>query len=197
MRFEIFKFDNLTSTNDMAINIIKNKNKNSGFIYSKNQSEGRGTQGKKWVSLKGNFFGSLFFDLKDTYPPFNEFAIINPIIISDVLKKISNNDDIQLKFPNDIFMNKKKICGILQEVINNKGKHFLIVGIGINISSNPTLNDNYKATNILHETNKNPLINEIIELIIVSYESFFNNIKSYDYVYYKNKANLMALDKQY
>ena len=83
----------------------------------------------------------------------------------------------------------------MQEVINNKGKKFLIIGIGINILSNPDLNDNYKATNILQETNKNPSINEIIEMIIISYEKFFNNIKSYDYVYYKKKANLMVLEK--
>ena len=195
MRFEIFKFNNLTSTNDMAINIIKNRNKNSGFVYSKNQTAGRGTQGKKWVSLEGNFFGSLFFHLKDIYPPFNEFSIINPIIISDVIKKICNKNDIKLKFPNDIFINKKKICGILQEVVSSKGREFLIIGIGINILSNPDLNDNYEATNILDETNKNPSINEIIEMIIISYENFFNNIKSYDYIYYKKKANLMVLKK--
>ena len=83
----------------------------------------------------------------------------------------------------------------MQEVVSSKGREFLIIGIGINILSNPDLNDNYEATNILDETNKNPSINEIIEMIIISYENFFNNIKSYDYIYYKKKANLMVLKK--
>jgi len=194
MKFEIFKFDSLTSTNDKAIDLIKNKNKKSGFILSKNQIEGRGTHGKKWISIEGNFFGSLFFNLKNDYPPFNEFSIINPIIISDVLKKISNEKNIKLKFPNDIFINKKKVCGILQEVINNENKEFLIVGIGINVTANPVLNNIYNATNLSVETNKNHQINEIVELIISSYEDFFNNIKSYDYIYYKKKANLMVIN---
>ena len=81
MKFQIFRFNNLTSTNDKAIDLIKNKNIKSGFILSKNQTDGRGTQGKKWISIEGNFFGSLFFNLCKDYPPFNEFSIINPIII--------------------------------------------------------------------------------------------------------------------
>ena len=124
MRFEIFKFNNLTSTNDMAIDIIKNRNKDSGFVYSKNQTAGRGTQGKKWISLEGNFFGSVFFDLKDIYPPFNEFSIINPIIISDVIKKICEKEDIKLKFPNDIFINKKKFVGFCKKLLIIKEKSF-------------------------------------------------------------------------
>ena len=144
--------------------------------------------------MEGNFFGSLFFKLSNDYPPFNEFSIINPVIVSDVLKKISNKNNIRLKFPNDIFINKKKVCGILQEVINNENKDFLIIGIGINVASNPVLNNVYNATNLSAETNKNHQINKIVELIITSYENFFNNIKSYDYIYYKKKANLMALN---
>jgi BirA family biotin operon repressor/biotin-[acetyl-CoA-carboxylase] ligase len=194
MKFEIFKFKNLTSTNDKAMDLIKNKKKKSGFIFAKNQTDGRGTQGKKWISMEGNFFGSLFFKLSNDYPPFNEFSIINPVIVSDVLKKISNKNNIRLKFPNDIFINKKKVCGILQEVINNENKDFLIIGIGINVASNPVLNNVYNATNLSAETNKNHQINKIVELIITSYENFFNNIKSYDYIYYKKKANLMALN---
>ena len=75
MKFEIFKFKNLTSTNDKAMDLIKNKKKKSGFIFAKNQTDGRGTQGKKWISMEGNFFGSLFFKLSNDYPPFNEFSM--------------------------------------------------------------------------------------------------------------------------
>ena len=68
------------------------------------------------------------------------------------------------------------MCGILQEVINNENKDFLIIGIGINVASNPVLNNVYNATNLSAETNKNHQINKIVELIITSYENFFNNI---------------------
>ena len=73
MKFEIFKFENVTSTNDVAINLIKEEQKKFGCVYANIQTKGRGTQGRKWISDKGNLFGSLFFPLKNSHPAFNEF----------------------------------------------------------------------------------------------------------------------------
>jgi len=161
MKFEIFKFENVTSTNDVAINLIKEEQKEFGCVYAGIQTKGRGTHGRKWISNKGNFFVSIFFPLKNNYPPFNEFSIINPIIISGVIKRFCEKKNIKLKFPNDIFVNRRKICGILQELITINSKKFLIIGIGINIVSNPKINNKYQATNILLETKKKPTIKEI------------------------------------
>ena len=109
MKFEIYKFKEVTSTNDIAVNLIKEKKEVTGCVYSDSQTKGRGTKGKKWISLKGNLFTSLFFPLKDKYPPFNEFSIINPILIADVIKKFCNDKNITLKYPNDVFLNGRKI----------------------------------------------------------------------------------------
>ena len=194
MKFEIFKFENVTSTNDIAINLIKKEQKETGCVYAETQTKGRGTHGKEWISDKGNLFGSIFFPLKNNYPSFNEFSTINSIIISDVIEHFCEKKNINLKFPNDIFVNRKKICGILQELIVSNSKKFLIIGIGVNIVSNPNVNNIYQATNILLETQKKPKINEIIDLIISSYEKFFIDLDSYNYVHFKKKADLMAIN---
>ena len=194
MKFEIFKFESVTSTNDIAINLIKEQQKEAGWVYADTQTKGRGTYGKEWVSDKGNLFGSIFFPLKNNYPSFNEFSTINSIIISDVIEHFCEKKNINLKFPNDIFVNRKKICGILQELIVSNSKKFLIIGIGVNIVSNPNVNNIYQATNILLETQKKPKINEIIDLIISSYEKFFIDLNSYNYEHFKKKADLMALN---
>ena len=194
MKFEIFKFENVTSTNDIAINLIKNEQKETGCVYADTQTKGRGTHGREWISGKGNLFGSIFFPLRNKYPPFNEFSTINPLIISDVLRHFCKKENINLKFPNDIFVNEKKICGILQELIVSNSRKFLIIGIGVNIVSNPDINNKYQATNILLETQKKPKINEIIELIVSSYENFFINLNSYNYEDLKKKADLMVLN---
>ena len=194
MKFEIFKFENVTSTNDIAINLIKKEKKETGCVYAETQTKGRGTHGKEWISDKGNLFGSIFFPLKNNYPPFNEFATINPLIISDVIKHFCEMKNINLKFPNDIFVNGKKICGILQELVVSNSRKFLIIGIGVNIVSNPDINNQYQATNILLETQKKPKIKEIIDLIVSSYEKFFINLNSYNYEHFKKKADSMALN---
>jgi len=194
MKFKIFKFESVTSTNDVAINLIKEKRKETGCIYAKKQTEGRGTYGKNWVSDKGNLFGTIFFPLKDDYPPFNEFSIINPVIISSVIENFCKKKNITFKRPNDVFVNQKKICGILQELITANSRKFLIIGIGLNIISNPKINTKYQTTNILFETKKKPSIKEMIRLIISSYKEFFLNLNLYNYKDFKKRADLMALN---
>ena len=193
MKFEIFKYDSVTSTNDVAINLIKLKKKENGCVFADIQTKGRGTQGKRWISSKGNLFSSIFFHLKKNYPPFNEFSVINPVIISNVIKSFCKKSNVSFKWPNDLFIEGKKICGILQEVITLNSKKFLIIGIGVNIVSNPNINSKYKATNILLETMKAPSLEDVIDKIIFSYEKFFFNLNSYNYKNFKKEAELMAL----
>jgi len=193
MKFEIFKLKSVTSTNDEAVNFIKNKKREIGCVYAETQTKGRGTHGKKWISNKGNLFISIFFHLKENYPPFNEFSVISPLIVSETIKHFCKDKTVSLKFPNDVFLNGKKICGILQETITFNKKKFLIIGIGMNVVSNPKIIDLYEATNILFETKKKINIKTIIDLIIISYEKFFKVLNLYKYENYKNKAETMSL----
>jgi len=194
MQFEIFKFGSVTSTNDVAINLIREKKKEIGCIYANIQTKGRGTRGREWFSSEGNLFGSIFFPLRENYPPFNEFAIINPVIVSSVIEHYCIKKNISIKWPNDVFVDEKKICGILQELIISNSKKFLIVGIGVNVVSNPKIDAEYQATNIFMETGNKPPIREIINLIISTYKKFFINLNSYSYTDFKKKAEQMVLN---
>ena len=191
MRFKIYNYKVIKSTNDIAMKLIK-KNKNSGCVLAKNQTKGRGTRGKKWISKEGNLFTSIFFHLKKKYPPFNEFSIVNSLIVSNVIKNYCKKSSVSLKFPNDILVNKKKICGILQEIITLRKKKFLIIGIGLNILSNPKFNDKYKATNIYNESKKKPTNIEVVEKIVISYENFFKDLKNYSFREFKKSSNSIA-----
>ena len=191
MKFETFKLEMVTSTSDAAVNLIKRKKK-SGLVYADTQTHGRGTHGKKWISDKGNLFASIFFPLKKNFPPFSEFSIINPVIISEVIIKYCKSNNITLKFPNVIFLNGKKICGILQEIITFNNINYLIIGIGMNVISNPKIFNKYEATNILKETQKKADIKILIEKIISSYEFFFINLKYYNFISFKKKADYLA-----
>ncbi len=64
---------------------------------------------------------------------------------------------ISFKWPNDIFVADKKICGIFTGSYNIYKKKFIIIGIGINIVSNPKIKGKYEATNIFPQVKK-PLI---------------------------------------
>ena len=187
MKFKIFKFKSVTSTNEVALNLIQEEKETTGCGYAEVQTKGRGTHGRRWISDKGNLFGSLFFPLENNYPAFNEFSIINPVILSGVIEKYCKKKNISFKWPNDVLVNRKKICGILQELITSNNKKFLIIGIGINIVSHPNISNEYQATNIFLETKIKLPIREIMDKIIFSYENFFLNLNSYNYSCFKKK----------
>ena len=115
------------------------------------------------------------------------------IIVSESIKHFCKGKTVALKFPNDVFLNGKKICGILQETITFNKKNFLIIGMGMNVVSNPKIIASYEATNILFETKKKINIRKIIDSIIISYEEFFKFLNLYKYESYKNKAESMSL----
>ncbi len=144
MKFKCFSYGSVKSTNNSAMYLIRNKNYYNGFVFATSQIKGRGRYGRKWISKKGNFFSTIFFQMKKNYPTVKQFTIINPLLNIDVIKKFCGKNKINYKPPNDIYVNNKKICGILQEVITKKKNKYLIVGIGINLVTNPKKKNIYQ-----------------------------------------------------
>ena len=146
MKFKIFKFRKVKSTINTAIRIAKNSKFDYGMIISDTQNSGRGQYGKKWISIKGNFFVSFFFRLENLTVSLKKLTQINCLLVKKLLS-IYYKKKILIKKPNDILINKKKICGILQETIFKSNKRYLIVGIGINLVKSPFIK-NYPTTNL-------------------------------------------------
>ena len=137
-----YHYKKITSTNDKSIKLIKQGCMN-GVVTTDYQTKGKGRQGKKWISMKGNLYMTIFFEIskKTSYIKFNE---INLKLIKKALQNFSNKK-INIKYPNDLIIMKEKICGILQETIFNKNKKFLIIGIGVNINGSPKIK-NYSTS---------------------------------------------------
>ena len=152
MKFKKFKFKKVKSTNNTAIRIIKGTNYKLGMVVAETQVEGRGQYGRKWISSKGNLFVSFFNELNKAKLSINTITKINCLLVKKLLSSFTKKK-ILFKKPNDLLIDKKKISGILQEIIFVKDKKFLITGIGINIIKNPIIK-NYPATNLQEATKK-------------------------------------------
>ena len=170
MKLRTLKFKSVKSTNDIAHILIKKKKIRPTIILSEKQTKGRGTMGKKWISKKGNLFLTIFFDMNKKKVDFKKFAVLNAYLLKSILaKKFSNK--IKIKWPNDLFFEEKKICGILQETVINAGKKFLIVGIGINTNFEPK-NTSFSSTSLKHITKKNIDNKKLFIMIKKNYEKF-------------------------
>tara|TARA_Y100000591_G_scaffold292248_1_gene279329 strand:- start:572 stop:1156 length:585 start_codon:yes stop_codon:yes gene_type:complete len=174
MKLRSLKFKSVKSTNDIAHKLIKKKNFKPTIILTDKQTKGRGTMGKKWVSIKGNLFLTIFFDISKKKIDFKKFAVLNAYLLKNVLmKKFSNK--IKIKWPNDILFERKKICGILQETVIKSGKKFLIVGVGINTNFNPN-NSSFSSSSLKQITNKNIDNKKLFIMIKKKYEKFLLKI---------------------
>jgi len=152
MKFKKFKFKKVKSTNNTAIRIIKETKFNLGMVIAESQANGRGQYGRKWISPKGNLFISFFNELNKSNLSINAITKINCLLVTKLLSSFTNKK-ILFKKPNDLLIDKKKISGILQEIIFIRNKKFLITGIGINIKKNPNIL-NYPTTNLQEVTKK-------------------------------------------
>jgi len=170
-----FNYKCVNSTNDIAINLIKQKNLKVGLVIAERQKKGRGQRGKKWISYKGNLFVSIFFSLEKINLNIEQLTKINVKLIIKLLSKYYKNK-IKIKMPNDILINKKKICGILQETIQKKNIKYLIVGIGLNLIKSPNILS-YPTTNLYDLTEKKICANKIISELKYIYKVFLKSQK--------------------
>ena len=152
MRIKRFNFKKVNSTNRTAIKIIKNSKFDYGMVVSENQKNGKGQYGKKWISYKGNLFVSLFYNIDNIDSSIKKLTRMNCLLVKKLISKFYKKE-IFFKSPNDLLINKKKISGILQEIIIKDDKKYLIVGIGINIVKSPNINK-YPTTNLLEVVGK-------------------------------------------
>ena len=173
MKFKVFRFKKVKSTNNTAIRIIRNSKLENGMIISELQSDGRGQYGRRWISEKGNLFVSLFYIQNNLYLTLKQLTKINSFLVKKLLAKYYKKK-INFKKPNDLLIKKKKICGILQETIDKLDKKYLIVGIGINLIKSPNIN-NYLTTN-LYDLIKKKISKKKVEMDLK--QIFENKFKS-------------------
>lgn len=137
--YKLISFDKIPSTQDYAHDLIASGNAtNKTVITALAQSNGRGRYRRTWVSHHGNLYASFIYKSPERDPRLS-YAVA--VAIAETL--ISFGLKPQIKWPNDVLIEGKKISGVLIEYARN----FVIVGIGINIKTCPTVKE-YKTTKV-------------------------------------------------
>lgn len=101
------------------------------------QSAGRGRRGRQWISPFGcNLYLSMYWRLEQGPAAAVGLSLVVGIVIAEVLNRISQ-EKVKVKWPNDLYMNDKKLAGILVELTGKTGDAaHIIIGVGINIGMN-------------------------------------------------------------
>ena len=169
---EIF-FSEIDSTNKYLKENYKNFN-NFTFVRTDYQSLGKGRNERKWDSNRGE---NLLFSLLIKDSKFLEktgiLSLISAVCISQNLEKLGVSN-VSIKWPNDVYVNGKKICGILLE---GALPNYVVIGIGINVNQNKFDGDFRAApTSLCLELNKLIDKNNLKDQIFQSLISLISNI---------------------
>lgn len=158
---QIFELKQTSSTNDFLAN--QDYQDEPQLCVAQTQTGGKGQFGRVWQSGRK----SALFSLKIKLPIFDTCGLSLLVGLScvNVLEKYYNISDLSIKWPNDIFLHKRKLGGILIENQIKDNHQFLIIGIGINI-----LNDSFVSLN--QNVNTLQLAQRIAENILENLQIF-------------------------
>ncbi len=128
-------YDSVTSTNDVAKNLINEYCPEGTIIFADEQTDGRGRFGRVWEAKRGESISTSLV----LYPTLSDEAISCITLVAALSVRLAVKRfaglECKIKWPNDITISGKKICGILTERIFIDGKSAVILGIGVNVKN--------------------------------------------------------------
>jgi BirA family transcriptional regulator, biotin operon repressor / biotin---[acetyl-CoA-carboxylase] ligase len=174
--FKFYHFKTLNSTNDKAKDLVHQDCDNLVVIAEK-QEEGRGRFGRKWNSGLGGLYMTIVLKEKNL----EKVKYLTFIASISVAKTINNLTKLNalVKWPNDVLIDNKKICGILTETI---ATNYVLIGIGMNVNQKKFSKNLTKiATSLKINTNKNFNVKSISKILIKNFESLYKYNKHENY----------------
>ncbi len=175
---ELLYLETVDSTNKYAKENLANLSDKT-LVYANTQTAGRGRMNRKWNSNSGeNFYASIVLkpskEMRDIYANLTQYL---SLVLSEVLEEY--NTAPQIKWPNDVRINGKKISGILAESVIEKNElQGIILGVGINLNCRKEDIEkiNQPATSLNLETNmeidRNDFLKKVINKFCLRYNKF-------------------------
>lgn len=176
---KINHYKSISSTNKKALELAK-KGIHDRIIIADTQVKGKGRFNRTWYSSKGGAYFSILIKIeKIEHLKYLTFAAALSVL--KTIEKITKLKP-KIKWPNDVYINDKKVCGILTESTTNNNLTYAIIGIGINVNQKrfPKSIKNI-ATSMFKETNKEFNIKKIIIKTKNNFLKYYNLIKNNNY----------------
>ncbi|MBR6970076.1 MAG: biotin--[Firmicutes bacterium] len=139
----VFRFQVLDSTNTKAISIAK-EGLSEAVVIAKRQTGGRGRMGRSFASPEGGLYLSY---LTDRLAPGASVLALTPAAALAARRAILRTFDLScgIKYPNDLLLESRKVCGILCESVSCGDRFSVVVGAGINVCSDVPLPEDAPA----------------------------------------------------
>ena len=169
--YKLISFDKIPSTQTYALDMVaQGTARDHTVILAEAQSAGRGRYRRTWVSHHGNLYTSFIFATDERDP---RLSYVVAVAVAETMIAFGINPTI--KWPNDILIDGAKVAGILIEYAGA----FVIVGIGVNIKTNPTVAE-YKTTKLENYSNvsRDEFLNKLMKNLDKWRRTDFVNVRA-------------------
>lgn len=177
----ILFFEKIDSTNIYAKKLAKEGVLEGCVVVADKQEKGRGRKDRTWTSPEGGLWFSII--VYPGIPPQNAMIITMAASVS-IVEAIIKNTGLkpEIKWPNDVLINGKKISGILTELDAEIDRiNYAVVGIGINVNNNILKDLEDVATSLKIQAKKNCSRVELLADILNNFDKNYSYIKSGDF----------------
>jgi len=128
----IFYFEEAASTNDLAKELAGKGFEEGTLVVAETQTHGRGRLGRRWISPRGGIWFSVILRPAVGSKDAPKIVFMAAVAIAKTIRKMLRLT-AKTKWPNDVLIHNKKVCGLLAETsISGDNINFVVLGIGIN-----------------------------------------------------------------
>lgn len=186
----------IPSTMEVAKREAQKEAPEGTLVIADEQTAGKGRIGRCWSSPKGCIALSIVL-----YPKPAQLSSIIMVASLAVMRTIKSVTGLRslIKWPNDILINGRKVCGILVECgVQNSNSNYAIVGIGINVNLEATClgGMSFSATSLSDEMGGQVSRIEIVRKLLAEIESLYISAQEDEIVYLEWQSNLETLGRQ-
>ncbi|MBE5876423.1 MAG: biotin--[acetyl-CoA-carboxylase] ligase [Lachnospiraceae bacterium] len=188
MNIQRIDYQEIDSTNLEAARLATGGAAEGTLVVAKTQTAGRGRRGRQWDSPEGDaIYMSLILRPQAEAADVSGLTLVMALSVAQALQQLQLGG-VQIKWPNDIVLNRKKLCGILTELhMENRCVNDVIIGVGINVNQKCFASEIESiATSILIETGSGMDKDMLIDAVM---EAFERNYAIYQKTY--DMTNLM------
>lgn len=183
---DIHLYKETKSTNDTAKKFVEEGAKEGTVIIAEHQTAGRTRKHEAWVSPEGGIYMTMILRPNVSLTEASKLTIVTGVAIAKTLHD-EFNIDVGIKWPNDLLIENKKICGILTEAVADYDKlKAVLVGVGIDVNFDENkLPDEVKqiATTMKSEINREYNRAEILKIFFKVFEDLYEQYKNDNFKY--------------
>ncbi|MFA5850799.1 MAG: biotin--[acetyl-CoA-carboxylase] ligase [Bacteroidales bacterium] len=197
MALEIKWYDTIDSTNSEAFRQIESA-KDFTTYAAKFQTSGRGQKGNSWESAIGK---NLTFSIliRPTLLKATDQFLVSQIVALGIVRYLEGfKIKAKIKWPNDIYVENRKICGILIEhYLSGANLSASIMGIGLNLNQKEFASDAPNPTSLLLETGEEHLPENELERILTSIKEYYDKLNVKVYKTFKETTDKSYIELMY